>query len=243
VAVVLRLTLGADPVVDSDVDPTPDPALDPAFDVTPDPGFGPAFGPALDPAFDLALDPAAYSAERRGAEPLSAAALSEAEVRGLGRFVTSKVAPLSLALLAAVLLTSKQLPVQASLLLLPLIALSGLRWRDHLIWVSTELVYFVGIWLYIAGETTPSRGLPAVFYLVMLLARLAGIAWVGVQGVLVYRSALLPAGASPPDAPGWDAGCGKPGPETAACGQISSQVADAGRLLDGRNASSPHNAG
>jgi hypothetical protein len=106
----------------------------------------------------------------------------------LGRLVTDKVAPLSLALLSAVLLSAKSLPVQASLLLLPLIALSGLRWRDHLIWVATELVYFVGIWLYIAGETTPNRGLPAAFYLPLLAARLAGIAWIGAQGVMVYRS-------------------------------------------------------
>jgi hypothetical protein len=104
------------------------------------------------------------------------------------RFVTDKVAPLSLALLAALLFSAKSLPVQASLLLLPLIALSGLRWRDHLIWAATELVYFVGIWLYIGGETTPNRGLPAVFYMFLLAARLAGIAWIGVQGVLVYRS-------------------------------------------------------
>ncbi len=86
------------------------------------------------------------------------------------------------------LFTAKSLPIQVSLLLLPLIALSGLRWRDHLIWASTELVYFVGIWLYIAGETTPNRGLPAVFYLIMLVARLAGITWIGIQAVLVYRS-------------------------------------------------------
>jgi hypothetical protein len=97
------------------------------------------------------------------------------------------LAPLSLALLAAGLLTVKSLPVQASLLLLPLIALSGLRWRDHLIWATTELVYFVGVWLYIAADSDPNRGLPVQFYLVMLLARLAGIAWVGVQGALIAR--------------------------------------------------------
>ena len=109
-----------------------------------------------------------------------------------GRFLTTRVAPLSLALLAVVLITAKTLPVQTSLLLLPLIALTGLRWRDHLIWAATELVYFVGIWLYIAGETTPSRGLPATFYLILLLARLVGIGWVGVQGVLIYRASLVP---------------------------------------------------
>jgi hypothetical protein len=101
--------------------------------------------------------------------------------------ITARVGPLALALLCVVLICVKSLPVQASLLLLPLIALTGLAWRDHLIWAVTELTYFVGIWLYIAGESTPSRGLPAPFYLVMVVARLAAIAWVGVQAVRAYR--------------------------------------------------------
>ena len=112
------------------------------------------------------------------------------ELTSAGEFIRTKVAPLSLALLAAVLFTAKSLPIQASLLLLPLIALSGLRWRDHLIWAGTEVAYFVAIWLYIAGETTPNRGLPALFYLILLAARLSGIAWIGVQGVLTYRSSV-----------------------------------------------------
>jgi hypothetical protein len=158
--VVLRYTLFADA---PDEPPLDEPALD-----------GPAFG--------------APPADRASEDGTSAGQVPARTVLELGRFVTDKVAPLSLALLAAVLLTAKSLPIQASLLLLPLIALSGLRWRDHLIWAGTELVYFIGIWLYIAGETTPNRGLPAVFYLLLLVARLAGIAWIGVQGVLVYRS-------------------------------------------------------
>jgi hypothetical protein len=101
--------------------------------------------------------------------------------------IPARVAPLALALLAAVLLTDKSLPIQASLLMLPLIALSGLPWRDHLIWAATEIVYFVAVWLYIAGETPPARGLPSTFYLLLLLARLAGIALIGVRGVLAYR--------------------------------------------------------
>ncbi len=155
-----------------------------------------------------------------------------------GEFITRRVAPLGLALFAVVLLTDKSLPVQASLLLLPLIALTGLRWRDHLIWAATELVYFVGIWLYIGGETTPNRGLPAVFYLFMIVARLAGIVWVGVQGVLVYRSAPDSAAELDPD-PTW----GQPGDEALACGQISSRDGDTGRLLDDRGADAPHHAG
>jgi hypothetical protein len=94
-------------------------------------------------------------------------------------------AALALALLAAVMVTTTSLPVQASLLLLPLVALAGLRWRDHLIWAGTELVYFVGVWLYIAADSAPDRGLPASLYLLLLLARLAGIGWLGVRAALI----------------------------------------------------------
>jgi len=50
-------------------------------------------------------------------------------------------------------------------------------------------VYFVGVWLYIAGTSAPTRGLPPGFYLLLLLARLGGIVWLGVQA---YRAALDP---------------------------------------------------
>jgi hypothetical protein len=100
-----------------------------------------------------------------------------------------RLAHVALFAAAVTLLVLKSLPVQASLLLLPFLALAGLRWRDHLIWATTELAYFVGVWLYIAGATTANRGLPAGFYLVLVLARLAGIAWIGVQAI---RAAVDP---------------------------------------------------
>jgi hypothetical protein len=103
---------------------------------------------------------------------------------------------LALSLMAGVLVLSTSLPVQLSLLLLPLVALAGLPWRDHLIWAGTELVYFVAVWLYIAAQSDPNRGLPAGFYLVFLLARLAGIAWLGVQA---WRLPLPPGLAYPPE--------------------------------------------
>jgi hypothetical protein len=100
-----------------------------------------------------------------------------------------RLAHLALFAAAATLLVLKSLPVQASLLLLPFLALAGLRWRDHLIWATAELAYFIGVWLYIAGATTPSHGLPAGFYLALVGARLAGIAWLAVQAA---RAALDP---------------------------------------------------
>ena len=100
-----------------------------------------------------------------------------------------RLAHVTLFAVAATLLVLKSLPVQSSLLLLPFIALAGLKWRDHLIWATTEVAYFVGVWLYIAGATTANRGLPAGFYLVLVLARLGGIAWIAVQAV---RAAVDP---------------------------------------------------
>ncbi|GAA3608391.1 hypothetical protein GCM10022223_25500 [Kineosporia mesophila] len=149
-------------------------------------------------------------------------------------WVVRRVAPTSLAALAFLLVISKSLPAQASLLLLPLIALTGLRWRDHLIWAGTEAVYFVGIWLYIAAETTSNRGLPAQFYLIMLLARLAGITWVGIQGILVYR------GSQAVDETFRDQAVptGSIGIE-----EISSPGLDEGTLRGDREAGTPHSLG
>ena len=97
--------------------------------------------------------------------------------------VEPRLGPVALAMTCAVLLSAKALPPQAGLLLLPLIAVAGLRWRDHLIWATTEICYFVGVWLYIAAQSDPNRGLPGGLYLLLLLARLGGIAWVGVQAL------------------------------------------------------------
>jgi hypothetical protein len=89
--------------------------------------------------------------------------------------------------------------VQSSLLLLPFLALAGLKWRDHLIWATTELAYFVGVWLFIAGATTANRGLPAGFYLALVLARLGGIAWIAVQAARAAIDPGLDPVRTPPD--------------------------------------------
>ena len=88
-----------------------------------------------------------------------------------------RVAQVAFVVLAIVLLTSKSWPVQASLWLLPLAALAHPRWRDHLIWVGVEAGYFMAVWLYIAAGTNANRGLPATWYSVFVIARLAGLLW------------------------------------------------------------------
>jgi hypothetical protein len=108
------------------------------------------------------------------------------------------VAEVSLVMLVIVVVTGKTIPVQAGLWLLPLIALVGLKWRDHLIWAGVEAIYFVSVWLYIAGLSTPDRGLPTGLYSFMILLRVAAWLYVLVQ---VWREALsrAPAISSEPD--------------------------------------------
>lgn len=120
---------------------------------------------------------------------LSADAVTALAVSGIGLAVVvgllltlatdrrPRVAQVAFVVLAVVVLTGKSWPVQASLWLLPLAALARPRWRDHLVWVSAEVVYFVGVWLYVAGQSTPDRGLPGSWYSLLLVVRAAGLLW------------------------------------------------------------------
>jgi len=84
------------------------------------------------------------------------------------------LAHLALIAVAGTLIAGKAIPPQASVILLPLIALVGLAWRDHLIWVTAELIYFVSVWLYLGGG---NRGMPAWLYMTFLVVRVAALAW------------------------------------------------------------------
>jgi hypothetical protein len=126
-----------------------------------------------------------------------------------------RLALLALFVVASCLVISKSVPVQASLILLPLLAWAGLRWRDHLFWATTEIAYFVGTWLYIAGASKPDRGLPAGFYLILLLLRLAAIAWLAVQALRASLHAERDPVRAPEDgSPGRDDPLGGPVDET-----------------------------
>jgi hypothetical protein len=84
--------------------------------------------------------------------------------------------------------TGKSLTVQAGLWMLPLVALAGLQWRDHLIWAGFEAVYFVAVWLYIGGLSRADRGLPAGGYSLLLGLRVAAWLFLLVQVWRVARS-------------------------------------------------------
>lgn len=102
-----------------------------------------------------------------------------------------RTAHLVLFVLAASLLVTKSYPVQSALLLLPAVALAALPWRDHLMWAGAEVAHFVGVWLFIATtsdtEHGASRGLPAGFYLILVLVRAAAVIWLAVQAVRMAR--------------------------------------------------------
>lgn len=99
----------------------------------------------------------------------------------LGSPSVPRVGAAALVVVAVVLVTGKTFPVQASLWLVPLVALAGLRWRDHLVWALAEAVHFVAVWLYLAGLSDPDRSLPAGWYAVALLGRVAAVVWLAVR--------------------------------------------------------------
>jgi hypothetical protein len=82
-----------------------------------------------------------------------------------------------LVLVALTLVVGKTVPVQASLWLLPWAALAVPRWRDHLWWWAAEAVYVVSVWQFLVGLSEASRSLPAGYYAVALVGRLAAFAW------------------------------------------------------------------
>lgn len=109
------------------------------------------------------------------------------------------VAEVAFVLVAVALLTGKAFPVQASLWLLPLLALCGVRWRDHLVWAGAEALHFVMVWLYVGGLSKPDRGLPPGWYAVFLGIRVLAVAY------LVWRVWRTAADRAPlPDPTGSD---------------------------------------
>ncbi|MGJ7439473.1 hypothetical protein [Aquipuribacter sp. MA13-6] len=94
---------------------------------------------------------------------------------------------LVLLLLVATFVVSKTVPVQASLWLLPWAALALPRWREHLWWWAAEALYVVAVWQYLVGLSEANRALPAGFYAVLMVGRLAAMAWLGWQAFQLGR--------------------------------------------------------
>ena len=105
------------------------------------------------------------------------AAIGAGFVVALGSRRRPSWAEVAFVMVAIALVTGKSIPVQASLWLLPLAALVGVRWRDHFIWVGAEVAHFIAVWLYAGGLARPDRGLPGGWYALFLVLRVAGIGW------------------------------------------------------------------
>ncbi len=104
------------------------------------------------------------------------------------------VADVALLVLVALSLTATTLPVGATLWLVPFVALTGIRWRDHLLWAGAEWVHAVAWFTYVAGLTDPAKGLPAGWYATALVLRLLAV---GRLGWVVWARTLRPATVPP----------------------------------------------
>lgn len=108
------------------------------------------------------------------------------------------LAPLAMTMLVIVMCTGKSFPVQQAVWLLPLLALVAMRWREHLIWATVEVVYFAMTWMYVAASADPNKGLAPEGYLIFALVRLvawAAISWIGWESAEQLEDLRDPAGA------------------------------------------------
>lgn len=91
------------------------------------------------------------------------------------------VAAAALVGLCVALSTATSYQPWAALWLVPFVALTGIRWRDHLLWAGAEAVHAVAMFGYLNHLTDPSHGLPPGWYSAAVLLRLAAVGWIARQ--------------------------------------------------------------
>ncbi|MFE5632691.1 glycosyltransferase family 87 protein [Streptomyces sp. NPDC056463] len=97
---------------------------------------------------------------------------------------------LAFLIVAAFVLTNKVYSPQYVLWLIPLAALARPRWRDFLIWQACEVMYFLGIWMYLAFTTSGNKqGLPTDGYHFAIVLHLVGTLYLC---AVVVRDILAP---------------------------------------------------
>ncbi|WP_431780543.1 glycosyltransferase family 87 protein [Streptomyces chumphonensis] len=101
-----------------------------------------------------------------------------------------RFAQLAFLVVALFILTNKVYSPQYVLWLIPLAALARPRWRDILIWQACEVLYFLGIWMYLAYTTGGNnQGLPQDGYHVAIAVHLIGVLYLC---GMVVRDVMLP---------------------------------------------------
>ncbi|MEK2474672.1 MULTISPECIES: glycosyltransferase family 87 protein [Streptomyces] len=102
-----------------------------------------------------------------------------------------RFAQLAFLVVALFILTNKVYSPQYVLWLVPLAALARPRWRDFLIWQACEVMYFLGIWMYLAytGNGDKHQGLPPEGYQLAIALHLLGTLYLC---AVVVRDILLP---------------------------------------------------
>ncbi|WP_129295305.1 glycosyltransferase family 87 protein [Streptomyces lydicus] len=102
-----------------------------------------------------------------------------------------RFAQLAFLVVALFILTNKVYSPQYVLWLTPLAVLARPRWRDFLIWQACEVMYFLGIWMYLAytGNEDKHQGLPLEGYQLAIVLHLLGTLYLC---AVVIRDILLP---------------------------------------------------
>ncbi|MGW7572784.1 glycosyltransferase family 87 protein [Streptomyces sp. NPDC054765] len=102
-----------------------------------------------------------------------------------------RFAQLAFLVVALFIVTNKVYSPQYVLWLTPLAVLARPRWRDFLIWQACEVMYFLGIWMYLAytGNGDKHQGLPPEGYQLAIVLHLLGTLYLC---AVVVRDILLP---------------------------------------------------
>ncbi len=153
--------------------------------VTSSPGYGSLWlAPQLASGGDLRIGPTIATAA-------AIAGILAAIGYGAWLAFTSECRPplakLIFVVLALIVISGKAWPVQTSLWLLPLAALAWPKVRDHLIWWTAEVLYFISVWQNIVGSSRADRGLPSELAVAFLFLRVFAVLWLVWQVVADIR--------------------------------------------------------
>jgi uncharacterized membrane protein len=102
-----------------------------------------------------------------------------------------RFAQLAFLIVAIFIVTNKVYSPQYVLWLVPLAVLARPKWRDFLIWQACEVVYYLGIWMYLAYTTSGDahKGLPEVGYQWAIAVHILGTLFLC---AVVVRDILMP---------------------------------------------------